>query len=237
MNDEVLDLPAVELEIQKQTVEKQTQEFELIERTKQALINGLNLLGAYKIDKPAETAKILITIRSFQSFRCSIEPIKKAYYNQAVAILRMMTEDFFILGNLDQDPQLVNLLLSGKPNTPSGKKAPTIHYYTLAKKMKALKVYETYRLQCDFTHCSNQSIGILIDSAGKITKVKIASAYDKTLFMMCCEMLIMNSLRILYNIEGLLKKLPADNTCIWQQEFVLLTYDINKWRDNLQPSY
>ena len=228
--EEAIDISQAELKVQVETIEKHSKEFELIERLRDILINGFNMIGLYKPRSTADEAKLLIVTRSFHSFRCSVELMKKAYYSQAVSILRMMTEDYFLCGNLEKDATIVESLL--------GRVEKKFNFFELATNMKANKVYETYKLQCDFSHCKAESIGTLIEKIDNNTlQAKIIPSYDETFFMMCCEMLLLGGLRIVYTLDELIDKNNQENIENRKNEFRIFMNDFKKWIDNLKINY
>jgi hypothetical protein len=229
MENQAVDLPKAEISNQKETVKKHPKEFDLIEVTKSQFIYGFNLFGRYKFKSEAEESQLLVITRSFHSFRCAVELMKKAYYVQAIAIIRMMTEDFFICGNLEIDDEISQVLL--------GRIKKNFNFHDMAIKMKANEAYETYKLQCEFTHCRPESIGTLIELVDeKNLQLKLVPIYDETLFVMCCEMRLKDSLRMLVYLNKIIGGFHIEKGIDWSAKLNSLLESFNLWMKELKQS-
>jgi hypothetical protein len=227
MKASILDVSKAERDAQIETVEKNNRDFDLIEKERRLFIDGFNKVTFRRFNTELDHAQLLIITRSFHSFGCSLDLMKKAYYNQAMAVLRMMTEDYLIYWNLENNAKLLNNLLH--------KHTMQTNYYDLAKNipsnMDYSAVFKIYKTQCNYTHCTKQGIATLIGR----NQVKITPFYDKTMFKLCSAMLIsFDSILMLSSLGNLLQGTPTKDYLDWYGQFVIINNDVKNWEDSIQ---
>lgn len=95
MNNAIRYLITSEEQALRETVKRHGREFELLATMLNLYTSGTNLIGRLD-DKDSEThwVWLLIIARSYNSLRSSIDLMKKAYYAQAMALIRMVTVTF-----------------------------------------------------------------------------------------------------------------------------------------------
>jgi len=238
MNDITLDLIKAEEEAQKITVKKHSEVFELLVQMLNTYINGFNLIPSLD-SKQSDTVWIwlfLIT-RSFYSLRCSIELMKKAYYAQAMAIIRIVTETYFLCGNCENDQTIADAILRNKPNRPDGR--TIFNYKDLADIMGASLTYEKdYTFECKFAHTSSLSLGIMttkIDPSN--VELRPIPVYNEVLFMACCELALRNGILMTSFLEKLLNNISEEKVNTWRLQSNTGIQEILGWLEGLKHKY
>jgi hypothetical protein len=230
MESTTSDISIYERKILTDTVKQHSKEFELMASMLNIYINGFNLIGNYTLEEnEANWVLLLLITRSFHSLRCSIELMKKGYYAQAMALIRMVTENYFICGNCKNDKTIVDAIIHNKPNRPNGK--TKFDFKTLATNMGSSFFYENhYAFECEFGHCSALSVRILTENG----ELKVIPSYNELLFMACCEMLFRNSILMAKFLEDFLNELSAEKVNVWRQTVGNGSNEIVTWLDNLK---
>jgi hypothetical protein len=238
MTEYIVDLIHAEKEAQELTVKNHYDVFELLTTLLNLYTNGFSLIGNLN-DKNTDidwTWLFLIT-RSFYSLRCSIELMKKAYYAQAMSLIRMVTEAYFLSGNCENDHTIIDAILFNKPNRPNGK--TIFNYKELAKNMGSIVVYEKdYIFECKFSHTSSLSVGIMtteIDSKNRL--LNPVPIYDEILFIACCELTFKNGLLMTVYLEKLLEDLSQERVNTWRLKARKGVESIQGWLDSLKQKY
>ena len=176
MNTTTRNLIEAEKKAKDITIKNHSEVFELIATMLNLYINGFNLIGRLD-DKNSDTDWFWLfsTTRSFHALRCSVELMQKAYYAQAMSLIRMVTEAYFFCGNCENDKTIIDALLH---NIPSSTR---FNYKDLATNMDALVMYEKdYIFECQFSHTSSLSLGIMttkINSSNR--ELRLAPVYDE----------------------------------------------------------
>jgi hypothetical protein len=238
VNNITQDLTKAEHEAQNITIKNHPEVFELVATMLNLYINGLNLIESLN-DKNSDTAWVwlfLIT-RSFHSMRCAVELMKKAYYAQAMSLIRMVTEAYLLCGNCKNNKTIIDAILHNIPNKPDGK--TTFNYRELAIAMDSLVVYEKdYIFECQFSHTSSLSLGIITtktDSSNR--ELKLAPVYDEILFIACCELVLKNGLLMASFLEELLDALSKEKVNAWRIKAKTGVQQIQEWLDGLKERY
>lgn len=238
MENKSKDLITEERKTVEETINKHGKEIELLATMLNLYTNGFSSTGSLD-DQNSDTSWVwlfLIT-RSFHSLRCSISLMQKGYYAQAMTLLRMVTEAYFICGNTVNDPTIADAILRNKPNRADGR--TIFNYKTLADNMGCLVMYnKDYAFECKFSHFSSLSAGILtieIDSRNReLTPVPV---YDEMLFLACCEIALKNGRLMTRFIYDLLTDVSEEEANIWQLKSTKGIIEIDEWLDNLRKKY
>lgn len=221
-----------------ETVKKHGREFELLATMLNLYLSGFSSTGSLD-DQNSDTnwVWLFLITRSFHSLRCSIELMKKAYYAQAMALLRMVTEAYFICGNTKNDHTIADAILRNKPNRPDGR--TIFNYKTLAHNMEASVMYDKdYAFECKFAHFSSLSAGIMtteIDSHNR--ELRPVPVYDEILFIACCELALKNGILMTSFLENLLDDLSQEKVNTWRLQAKTGIQEIIKWLDGLKHTY
>ena len=222
----------------KEAVKNHEREFELLTTMLNLYINAFSSTGSLN-DQNSDTdwLWLFLITRSFHSLRSSIELMKKAYYAQAMALLRMVTEAYFMCGNAKNDPTIADAILRNKPNRQDGR--TIFNYKILADNMGSSVMYDKdYTFECKLAHFSSLSAGIMtteIDSHNlELTPIP---TYDEILFLACCEMALKNGLLMTGFVEDLLTDLSVEKVNNWRTKSVKGINEISEWLDNLKQKY
>ena len=201
-------------------------------------LDGFSLIGSYKLENnEANWVWLLLITRSFHSIRSSIELIKKGYYVQAMALIRMITENYFICGNCTNNREIVEAIIKNKPNRPNGK--TIFNYRSLASSMGSSVMYEKdYAFECQFAHCSHLSASVIMKEIDeKNRELSVAPSYDELLFMTNCELLFKNGILMTRFLESFLSSLSHEKVSLWRGNSATGLSKINNWLDGLKEKY
>ena len=238
MNNTALNLIKAENEAQTITIKNHSEVFELVATTLNLYINGFSLIGSLN-HKNSDTdwVWLFLITRSFYSIRCSVELMKKAYYAQAISLIRMVTEAYFLCGNCEKDKAIIDAVLHNIPNRRDG--STRFNYKKLATDMGALVMYEKdYIFECQFSHPSSLSLGIMTTRVNSDNReLKPVPAYDEILFIACCELVFKNGLLMASFLEKLLEDLSKEKVNAWRIKAKTGTQQIREWLDGLKERY
>ncbi len=238
MDNTIRNLIPWEKQTLEETVKRHGREFELLATMLNLYTNGTNLIGNLN-DDASDTSKLWLRIiaRSYQSLRMSIDLMKKAYYAQAMALIRMVTESYFICGNCKADQSIVDAILYEKPNMSNGK--IRFNFKELAKNMDALVMWEKdYDFECKFVHCSKLSMDIMTKRIGdKNLELQIVPTYEEQLFDFCCQFALKNGRLMSQFIYELLTDLSEEKANAWLIKSTKGINEIDEWLDNLKQKY
>ena len=238
MNNIELNILEAEKEAQSITVKNHPEVFELLTKMLNVYISGFSLTGKLD-DKNSDTDWFwLFSItRSFYALRCSVELVKKAYYAQAMSLIRMVTEAYFLCGNCENNRTILDAALHNIPNRPDG--STRFIYKDLAKKMDASVMYEKdYAFECQFSHTSSLSLGIMttkINSSNR--ELRPVPVYDEMLFIACCELALKNGFLMASFVEKLLENLSQEKVNAWRIETRAALQQIQEWLNGLKDRY
>jgi hypothetical protein len=238
MADEPLNIISEEKQVQEYTVRKHSEEFELMASMLNLYLEGFSLIGNYKLDNnEADWVLLLLLTRSFHSLRSSIELIKKGYYVQAIALIRIVTENYFICGNCKEHQYIVEAIIHNKPNRANG--TTRFNYKSLASNMGSSIMYEKdYTFECEFAHCSNLSANVMTKEIDdKNRELSVAPSYNELMFMASCELLFKNGILMTRFLENILSDLSEEKVNVWRNKSVLGFNKINKWLAELKEKY
>ncbi len=140
---------------QEDTNRKNWREIELFAEILSVFISGFNHMGSFELKEDNETEYIwlLIVTRCFHSIRCSINLMLKGYYSQAMSLLRIGTEDWFICGTCQSNEKVRRYLLQEKGRIPS--------YSSLATQMGAKDVYNINTKNMSIAPIYNENLFLL----------------------------------------------------------------------------
>jgi hypothetical protein len=233
-----LDLVKAERKAINITVKNNLEVFELITAMLNLYIHGFNLIG--KLDEKnsdIDWVWLFLTVRSFYSIRCSIELMKKAYYAQAVSLIRMVTESYFLCGNCENDKTITDAVLKNIPNRPDGR--TIFNYKKLAMDMGSLAIYENdYMHECNFSHTSSLSLGIMTTKTNSTSReLSPVPDYNEILFIDCCELVFRNGLLMVSFLEKLLNDVSKERLNDWRIEAKPRVKQLQEWLAGLKERY
>ena len=238
MNRLTVNLIEAEKEARKVTIKRHPKESELLTTMLNLYTSGLSLLP-YLNSKISDTnwVWLFLITRSFFSLRCAIELMRKAYYAQAMALIRIVTETYFLCGNCENNKAIVDALLHNKPNRPDGKTIFT--YKELAKDMAALPIYENdYLFACKYSHTSSLSLGIMtIETDISNRELKPVPFYDEISFIACCELAFRNGMLMADFLEKLLANVSKERVKVWRIKAETEVQQIQDWLAKLKEKY
>lgn len=232
------DLIAYEKQAAKETNNAHGREIELLAVMLNLYISGFSLTGSLD-DKNSDTdwVWLFLLTRSFHSLRCSVALMQKGYYAQTMALIRMVTEAYFICGNAKNDATIADAILRNIPNRRDGR--TIFNYKDLAQNMDASVMYENdYTFECEFSHFSNLSASILTVEIDRHNReLQPVPIYDEILFMACCEMALKSGRLLAVYIYNLLADLSKEKVNDWVIKTDKGVKEIDDWLDSLKIRY
>jgi len=238
MNRRTVDLIEAEKKAKEITIKNHREESELLTKMLNLYTSGFSLIPHLN-DKNSDNdwVWLFLITRSFLSLRCAIELMKKAYYAQAMALIRIVTEAYFLCGNCENDKTITDAVIHNIPNKPDGR--TIFNYKELAKKMDSLGLYESaYRHECSFSHTSSLSLGIMttvIDSNNR--QLLPVPDYKELLFMDCCELAFRNGLLMGSFVEKLIDNVSKEKVNAWRVKAKPEVGRIEEWLSELKKRY
>jgi hypothetical protein len=237
-NNMRVNLVEAEKQARATTIKKHYDVFELLATMLNLYTTGFGLIGTLD-NKTSDTdwVWLFLITRSFFSLRCSVELMTKAYYAQAIALVRIVTEASFLCGNCEKDRTIIDALLHNKPNRPNGK--TRFDYKQLATDMKASLIYEKdYIFECNYSHTSSQSLGIMTtESNGSNRELQPVPFYDEIRFITCCESAFRSGLLMAEFLERLLDDLSKEKVKAWRVTAKTGVEQIKEWLGGLKERY
>ena len=91
-------------------------EFKVVEAALDQILRGLSEFGSEK-RKPGnrlESARVFLITRSFNSLWAATQLLERGYYQQAMALVRMVQEDQAVVLDAEQNPDILAALLDGE---------------------------------------------------------------------------------------------------------------------------
>jgi hypothetical protein len=221
------------------TIKNHPEVFELVETMMKLYINGFNLIEnpSNKINDTDRVWLALIT-RSFHSIICSVELMKKGYYAQAMTLIRMVIEAYFLCGNCEKDKTIVDAVLHNKPNRRGSK--TKFDYSALATNMGASDWYDNdYIFACHFSHMSHLTAAVMTTTEinPSYRSLKLLPSYDELAFIACCKLLLRNGLLMTSFLGKLLDDLSKENVNAWHIKARTAVEQAQEWLDGLKGRY
>ena len=107
-----------------------TRELKVVDAALDQILRGLDDFGSRKQqpDNRLESARLFLTVRSFNSLRIARQTLERGYYQQALTLVRMVMEDQLVVEDVENHPPTLIALLEGegklgKPNLTFGNMA------------------------------------------------------------------------------------------------------------------
>jgi hypothetical protein len=232
VNNITLNLIEAEKRAKAITVKNHPEEFELLATMLNLYTNGFTLLPSLN-SKTSDThwVWLFLITRSFFSIKCAIELMTKAYYAQAIALLRIATEACFLCGNCEKNKAIIDTLLHNKRER--------FIYEDLARDMNALRIYEDdYRFECNYSHTSSLSLGMMtVEISSNSRELKPIPVFDRTSFIACCILAFRSGLLMAEFLERLLADVSKEKVKAWRNEAKTGVQQIKEWLSALKERY
>lgn len=223
-------LEDLEYEVRKHTRSQHKRELDLVVSVLDTFINGFSLIDPFtqSKDNEVEVAHLLLVTRSFHSMRCAMLLMQTGYYGQAIALLRTVTENWFICHDCVNNTKTIEAILYNKYRIPSKKDGLT--FYEIAERIGKLHVYrDEYHHESKITHPTALSLGMLRDP--HTNEIRAAPSYDNILFLDCCELMLRNALGMFDFLVGILDKISKSKINSWNVQPIK---EATKWLTELR---
>jgi len=233
MNNITLNLIEAEKKAEDVAVKNHPKVFELVEIMMSLYVDGFNLIGnPNNEDKDMGRVWLFLVTRSFHSIMCSVELMKKGYYAQAMTLIRMVIEAYFLCGNCEKDKTIIDALLRNKSN-----RRPT--WRTYAKNMNALNWYKKdYVFACQFSHSSYLSLGAMTTEINpSYRRLEFVPFYEEMPFLSCSKLLLRNGLLMTVFLGKMLGDSSKENVNSWHSRARTAIQDTQQWLDGLKGKY
>ena len=153
-----------------------------------------------------ESMRLFLATRSFNSLQTALSALKKGYWQQAAALVRMVMEDQLIAEVIEIDPPTLDSLLSGKGRLKLSEMARQ-----LSPEVKSAWNYH-YRILSEYASHNHKS-GLQGLRDEQLTLVP-GGHYDKVYIMT----VLSHMLRELKNAMVTIAKVPYSNEIEWNDE-------------------
>ena len=247
MNNITLNLGEAEEKTKDITIKTHPKVFELVETMVNLYVNGFNLIGNPKSKLAGNQSNnnrdigrvwLFLLTRSFHSIICSVELMQRGYYAQAMTLIRMVIEAYFLCGNCDKDKTITDALIHNKPGRRHGK-GKLLHYRTYAKNMNALRWYDSdYVFACQFSHTSPLSLGVMTTEINpSYRRLEFVPFYDEMSFTACSKLILRNGLLMTVFLGKLLGDSSKENADAWHTKARTAIQQAQEWSDGLKGKY
>lgn len=230
MNNITLNLNEAERKTKDITIKNHPEIFELVQTMMNLYINGFNLIEN-PINKINDTDRVWLALitRSFHSLICSIELVERGYYAQAMTLIRMVIEAYFLCGNCEKNKTIINVLLHNKPHK-------RFDYRVLATNMGASDWYDNdYVFACCFSHMSHITLEVMTTkSSPSYRDLKLFPSYDEPAFIACSKLLLRNGLLMTKFLGRLLDDLSKENVNAWHIKARTAVQQVEEWSGGLK---
>ena len=233
MNNIKLNITEAERKAQDITIKNHPEVFDLVETMMKLYIDGLKLIEnpSNKINDTDRVWLALIT-RSFHSLICSVELMKKGYYAQAMALIRMVIEAYFLCGNCEKNKTIIDALLHNKPHR-------RFNYSELATNMGASDWYDNdYVFACQSSHMSHITLeAMTTESEPGYRGLKLVPSYAELPFNACSKLLLRNGLLMTKFLGRLLDDLSKENVNAWHIKAWTAVEQAEEWSGALKGKH
>lgn len=224
-------LEELEAEVKKTTSTKYQRELSLMTNVIQSYIDGFNVIASFTLadDNEVQHAWLLLITQSFRAMRCALLTMHIGYYGEAMSLLRTATEAWLAAEDCKKTPRTLNALLHNEELE--------LKWGNIAENIGAREiVYEgDYHYLCRFTHVCKLSLAIL--TTPETNELRNAPIYDELLFLICCEMLIRNAIRMAPIMHDFLSKQPSVKLDSWLKTAALSIQEAGDWLEGQENRY
>ena len=174
----------IEREVEETTLQRQAQELHVINKTLDCLIDGLNQLdpvsGKVRPDASLRNIRRFLAVRSYNSLRVAKWPLLMGYYQQALALVRMVYEDWLLAIDAEINPETLAALVNNEGKIGKGNLTLSKMTYRLPTVEKELWDDEYGVLSEYAAHPRHKGLKSLIlsDAEGSMT-LPIGGRYDE----------------------------------------------------------
>ena len=175
-------IEAAESEIASTIQENHSSELVIIYAAIEQILIGLNEFAEHKErpDDKLESARLFLSVRSFNSLRVAMKTLERGYTQQALTLIRAVMEDQLVVEDAENYPATLEALFDDTDKLGKGKL--TLSNMAQRASPKAKEVWDSnYGFVSRFAaHPRNLSMRklILVDSDGKII-LRPGSHYDR----------------------------------------------------------
>lgn len=232
MSKVTLDLIEAEKKAKNITIKNHSKEFDLLTALLNLYTNGLSLLPS--LDSKTGDVHwvwLFLITRSFFSIRCAVELMAKAYYAQAIALLRIAIEAYFLCANCEKDRTIIEALLHNKTTI--------FNYRKLATAINVLPIFkDDYKFACNYSHTSALSLGTMtIETDASKRELRPIPLYDDMSFIACCALSFRGGLLMADFLERLLRDVSRERVTAWRDEAKTGVQQLKEWLGELKGKY
>ena len=225
-----------EAQIRDHTTTKHSREISHLNDLLDVYITGFNTVGAYVIEEDYKDAWLFLLTRSYRALRSSLLLIQTAYYPEALAVLRTVTENWLIAKDCKNNQSTLDILIKGKDKNGKDR----FNYKSMAQSLGVTEVIydKDYAYLSCFVHANRRSVMVLLNKEQK--EIIPYPIYDELLFVLCCEMFI-RSARLMIELFGyFLDELPnmsKEKLQEWCASSLKCIYSTDEWLKDIREKY
>lgn len=219
-----------EVQVIRTTATEHQRELALMENLLRAYVAGFGAIGSFKPteDNELQYAWLRLVARSFNSMRCAYDALLRGYYIQALMLLRSVDEDWLVCGDCEKHPPTLDALLREKGRLGRGE----LSYGKMAERQQIEHPWgEGYGFLSTIYHPRRWVLEAQVDL--KSRTLRLGAHYDRSLFLLCCEVLVRASLRM----TKYLVKLLGSGGNRWMKKNDALVGEARHWLEQLEELY
>lgn len=229
--DKLPSLNEIEHRVRMTTSSNHECELILMQRLVDIYLGWFNLFSSFTLteDNEVQYAWLLLITQGFHSMRCALWHMQIGYYGQAMSLLRIATEDWFICEDCQRNERTLKAILHDE--------TLKLNYSEMAERAGAKDIVykRDYHYLSRFTHPSRLGLGIIRDP--KTNDLRLAPVYDELLFLSCCEMLIRNAIRMTKFMDAFLLILYGTKVNSWRKVALPVIEDAASWLNMQRQKY
>lgn len=177
--------------------------------------SGFNRIGLIRLKgRPTEHVWTLLLVRCYHSLVCAMRMLFEGYYNQAITLIRSITEDILFCESCKDDERVTDVIVHDKD----------IILKPSDFRNKLPETYEIYRYQCKVAHSSFLLKSFLVNN-----EKMCAPVYDRQLFVLCVNEFLVAAVSMAKYIYELLESVKPVELEDYIAETTALIGDACDW--------
>jgi hypothetical protein len=177
-------LDELEDENRRETLKHHARDVALIQRVLNDFLPAFDALHGYRMQHDWERLLLILTVKAFNSLRCAYDALLRAYYSQALTLVRTVYEDNLTCLYVHNHRDEASLWLKGA-------KVPS--FATMRSRLHDLpeeKLRESYGILSTFAHPREGALLVTIERLGSTVHLRLGGRFDSDHFIAAAYMLL-----------------------------------------------